>query len=214
MEDCTQQEQAFLDANELALAAYTSEDNAADQVAQAAAAVTAAEAALAQAQQDQVDAEAAHQQATTVADAAEADAASAYQTWMQCERGTEDVIVPTLYAKKRNRAAKIVALLLAASIGALIAAQPQVADAQQQINVTVNNYQSWADREASMQARRGRMGHIQRPLPGTKAGVGWSTRGPQDAVRQCCYWRGRHRARYFAVSRGPRGWYAAAIYIR
>jgi len=74
------------------------------------------------------------------------------------------------------------------------------------------NQQSWVDWEAETQARQGRMRHIQRCPPGYRAGVGWSTRSAADAVRNCCYWNSKSRARWFAVRKGRRGWYAAALY--
>jgi hypothetical protein len=70
----------------------------------------------------------------------------------------------------------------------------------------------WVKREAQMQADRNRMGHIQPCPPGYRAGVGFSTISAEDAVRRCCYWRRPSRERWFYVSRGPNGWYAAAIY--
>ena len=83
--------------------------------------------------------------------------------------------------------------------------------------------QQWCDKEADMQAGRRRMGHIQKCPPGYKAGVGFSTRGPESAVRQCCYWYGtkrprgvrnfgRYPVRWFSVRRAGNRWYAAALF--
>ena len=83
--------------------------------------------------------------------------------------------------------------------------------------------QQWVQREVELQTSRGRMGHYQSCPAGYKAGVGFSTISPEAAVRQCCFWFGskrprgiknfdRYPIRYFHVSKGPRGWYAAALY--
>ena len=73
-------------------------------------------------------------------------------------------------------------------------------------------HQLWVQREADMQAARGRMGHIQRCPNGFRAGVGFSTISADSAIRNCCYWNRPSRERWFHVSRGARGWYAAALY--
>ncbi len=75
-----------------------------------------------------------------------------------------------------------------------------------------DSYQSWVQREADMQASRNRMGHIQRCPAGFRAGVGFSTVSADSAIRNCCYWNRPSRERWFHVSRGARGWYAAALY--
>jgi hypothetical protein len=91
----------------------------------------------------------------------------------------------------------------------LFAIKPAISDAQRQTNL---DHQRWVDWEAETQARQGVMRHIQRCPPGYRAGVGWSTRSAEDAVRNCCYWNRSSRARWFAVRKGRRGWYAAALY--
>lgn len=75
-----------------------------------------------------------------------------------------------------------------------------------------SSWQSWVQKEAEMQASQNRMAHIQRCPAGFRAGVGYSTASPTDAVRRCCYWRGNYPVRFFHVSRGANGWYAAALY--
>jgi hypothetical protein len=84
--------------------------------------------------------------------------------------------------------------------------------------------QKWVQREVQIQVQRGRMGHNQKCPRGYYAGVGFSTRGPAAAVRQCCYWFGTKRPagvknfsrfplRWFHVSKGRDGrWYAAALF--
>lgn len=73
--------------------------------------------------------------------------------------------------------------------------------------------QGWVDQEADIQAGKRRMGHYQ-PCPGGyRAGVGMSTRGPEDAIRRCCYWNNRRlNVRWFSVRRSGNAWYAAALY--
>jgi len=75
-----------------------------------------------------------------------------------------------------------------------------------------DQFQIWVQREADMQASRNRMGHIQRCPNGFRAGVGFSTVSADSAIRNCCYWNRPSRERWFHVSRGARGWYAAALY--
>jgi hypothetical protein len=84
--------------------------------------------------------------------------------------------------------------------------------------------QTWVQREVKIQIQRSRMGHNQKCPGGYYAGVGFSTRGPAAAVRQCCYWYGTKRPagvnnfgrfprRWFHVERGRDGrWYAAALF--
>ena len=74
------------------------------------------------------------------------------------------------------------------------------------------DHQRWVDWESQTQANQNRMRHIQKCPAGYRAGVGWSTRSPADAVRNCCYWGAPSSARWFAVRKGSRGWYAAALY--
>jgi hypothetical protein len=75
-----------------------------------------------------------------------------------------------------------------------------------------NWQQGWVDQEADIQASRGRMGHYQQCPSGYRAGVGMSTRGPEDAIRRCCYWNSRLNVRWFSVRRSGNAWYAAALY--
>ena len=71
-----------------------------------------------------------------------------------------------------------------------------------------------AKRKANIQARNGRMAHVQRGTwaPGARyEGVGWSTRSPEAAIRACCYW-GKRTPVEIGVTRGRRGYYACVQY--
>ena len=73
-------------------------------------------------------------------------------------------------------------------------------------------WKNWVQREAELQAQNNRMRHFQKCPQGFYAGVGYSTRSPTDAVRRCCYWNRNFPVRFFHVTRGVNGWYAAALY--
>lgn len=42
-------------------------------------------------------------------------------------------------------------------------------------------------------------------------GVGFSSAGPEEAKRNCCFW-GSRTPREIGVARGPRGWFACVRY--
>lgn len=69
---------------------------------------------------------------------------------------------------------------------------------------------STAQGVAEMQARTGRCQHFGNPTGGYE-GVGYSSAGPEQAKRNCCYW-GQRRVRDIGVARGPRGWFACVRY--
>jgi hypothetical protein len=75
-------------------------------------------------------------------------------------------------------------------------------------NITVVSGSAQADAEAM--AATGRLRH-QGNSRGCREGIGYSTSGPDDAVRRCCYY-GRYRAREIGVARGARGWFACVRY--
>jgi hypothetical protein len=69
-----------------------------------------------------------------------------------------------------------------------------------------------AQRHAETQARTGVMHHSGQFAPGsTREGVGFSTAGPEQAIRASCYW-GQCQPTQIGVSRGPNGWYATVQY--
>ena len=70
-----------------------------------------------------------------------------------------------------------------------------------------------AQSKASQAASMGLQGHLGGSLGGARyEGVGWSTRGPQDAVQRCCYW-GQRPVSQIGVSQGSNGcWYACVLY--
>ena len=70
-----------------------------------------------------------------------------------------------------------------------------------------------AQSKAQQAANGGIRGHLGGGLGGARyEGVGWSSRGPQDAIQQCCYWGTRPTAQ-IGVSQGADGvWYACVLY--
>ena len=78
------------------------------------------------------------------------------------------------------------------------------------VKVTTSVQVSSAQADAECMAREGRMRHCGRN-GGRREGVGFSTTGPDQAIRACCFW-GKYRAREVGVARGPRGWYACVRY--
>ena len=67
-----------------------------------------------------------------------------------------------------------------------------------------------ASDSAAHQARLGRIGHFGNPTGGYE-GVGFSTAGPDAAVRNCCFW-GQRTPRDIGVCRGANGWFACVRY--
>jgi hypothetical protein len=76
--------------------------------------------------------------------------------------------------------------------------------------------QSWAGREAVVQANAGRMAHFTAPPAGHYAGVGMSTRSPQDALNRCCFTGQRtcvdQSVRGVRTADGRVIWYAAKLF--
>jgi len=69
-----------------------------------------------------------------------------------------------------------------------------------------------AQAKAEMQAGQGRMRHVGGGFGGGSAeGVGFSTRGPDEAIRNSCYW-GQRTPIDIGVRQGANGWYATVIY--
>jgi hypothetical protein len=87
-------------------------------------------------------------------------------------------------------------------------ASPRRVVVNQTNNITVAGGSAQAD--AEVMAATGRLRH-QGNNGGCREGIGYSTAGPDDAVRRCCYY-GRYRAREIGVARGARGWYACVRY--
>jgi hypothetical protein len=85
-----------------------------------------------------------------------------------------------------------------------------VAEAQKVSAYAYYSETSTAQGVAEMQARTGRCQHFGNPTGGYE-GVGFSTAGPEQAKRNCCYW-GQRKPRDIGVARGPRGWFACVRY--
>lgn len=103
-------------------------------------------------------------------------------------------------------------ILISVMTFAVVDGQGSVQTRQSAQQSNTDSKQLWVVREADMQASRNRMGHIQRCPSGFRAGVGFSTVSADSAIRNCCYWNRPSRERWFSVSRGARGYYAAALY--
>jgi hypothetical protein len=67
-----------------------------------------------------------------------------------------------------------------------------------------------AQQAADDMARTGILRHCGR-AGGRREGIGFSTAGPDQAFRNCCYY-GRYRIVERGVARGPRGWFAVIRY--
>jgi hypothetical protein len=70
------------------------------------------------------------------------------------------------------------------------------------------------EQHSQIQASQGRMFHSRIPfgIGGARyEGVGWSTRSPQAALENCCYY-GEKPIVAQSVARGSNGWYATARY--
>ncbi len=69
-----------------------------------------------------------------------------------------------------------------------------------------------AQAKANQQAREGRMRHVGGSFgAGRFEGVGFSTRGPQEAVQVACYW-GQKTPVGIGVAQGRTGWYSCVLY--
>lgn len=69
-----------------------------------------------------------------------------------------------------------------------------------------------AQAKAEQQAREGRMRHVGGSFgSGRFEGVGFSSVGPDDAIRRFCYYGQRPIAEQ-GVARGANGWYACVLY--
>lgn len=72
-----------------------------------------------------------------------------------------------------------------------------------------------AQAHAEKIAGLGQLQHCTR-RDGTLEGIGFSTVGPDEAIRSCCFYqdamRGRYRIVERGVARGPRGWFAVVRY--
>ena len=100
----------------------------------------------------------------------------------------------------------MVFMTLALLVGAIEARAEQV--------LTVTTIVS-AQQAAEDMARTGVLRHCGR-AGGRREGIGFSTAGPDAAIRSCCYYadamRGRYRIVERGVARGPRGWFAVVRY--
>jgi len=100
----------------------------------------------------------------------------------------------------------MVMMTLALLMGAATAQAEQV--------FTVTTIVSAQDAAEDM-ARTGILRHCGRS-GGRREGIGFSTQGPDQAFRACCYYqdaqRGRYRIVERGVARGPRGWFAVIRY--
>lgn len=78
--------------------------------------------------------------------------------------------------------------------------------------VQSTNSVSVAQQKSQLQASQGRMRHVGGSMGnGRFEGVGYSSRSPQDAIQNCCYY-GRKEAIDIGVAQGSNGWYATVIY--
>lgn len=69
---------------------------------------------------------------------------------------------------------------------------------------------SSAQEDAEQMARTGVLRHCGRN-GGRREGIGFSTVGPDQAFRNCCFY-GKYKIVERGVARGPRGWYAVIRY--
>ncbi len=95
----------------------------------------------------------------------------------------------------------------------LILAVCGVASLADDLTVGTQSVLVTAQDQAAECARTGVLKHC-RLLGGVREGIGFSTAGPEDAVRRCCFYqdavRGRYRIVERAVAWSPirRGWFA------
>lgn len=69
-----------------------------------------------------------------------------------------------------------------------------------------------AQQKSTQQAGQGRMRHVGGSLgSGRYEGVGFSSRSPDEAIRNACYW-GQKTPVGIGVARGSNGWYATVLY--
>ena len=73
-------------------------------------------------------------------------------------------------------------------------------------NVVVVTTITTAQQDAETMARTGVLRHCGR-AGGRREGIGYSTSGPEQAYRNCCFYC-KYRILERGVARGPRGWYA------
>lgn len=95
-----------------------------------------------------------------------------------------------------------IVLALALAMGCAAAAYAE--------NVVVVTTITTAQQDAETMARTGVLRHCGR-AGGRREGIGYSTSGPEQAYRNCCFY-GKYRILERGVARGPRGWYAVIRY--